>query len=107
MYKLYVGELQKIPESVNYSFYAGKDLLLYTDTNPGDGFVEVTDSLLHLLNEEERSWLAMCKLHINTEHIAENTSSYMLALETFISELEVELHSKAKKKKGADDGSEN
>lgn len=98
-YKLYIGRLQTLPEEVEYTYYSSENgyLLAYHNESIED-MQEIPERNYAKLSTDERSWLIMCKVAINTKAMADNTKEYTAMLEEFLIEFENSLASAQKEK---------
>ena len=100
-YKLYVGGLQKIPDGIKFSYYnfTHQYFLIYDTKKPEGDFLEVIPEILKELNQDERTWLAGCKLALSIEEISSNAEEVSRSLNSFAEILEKELKKEAEKVK--------
>lgn len=86
-FKLYAGRTLEAPKGVKYSFIPShmQYLLLYTDNNPGENFVKVSEDLL---SREEHEWLLGCKYAVNSAAVQNNQQAYTNYLNNFLNEVE-------------------
>lgn len=106
-YKLYVGELQKIPEGTRFSFYnsAHKYFLIFSKEIPKGNFIEVTDNIIDTeLNIEEQSWLFNCKTTVMVEYMKNQMQDTSSALNDFANILDKELEKEVKQIKKVNKG---
>lgn len=98
-YKLYAGEPQTIPETVEYSFVppGGRYVLAYTQ-EPLDstGFV-LLDEGKTKMSKREREWLMQSKLEVNVQYLRENGTQYYEWLDENLDALESELRAEKEK----------
>lgn len=98
-YSLYVGELQKLPDDIRFSYYNAehKYLLLYTDKKPSGDFIDADDKMLYdSLNPDEKIWLAACKTTLMVDYMKETAQNTSKSLSDFANILEVELKKEIK-----------
>lgn len=95
-FRLYAGRNLEIPQCVKYSFIPShmQYLLLYTDSNPGDGFAKVSEDLL---SREEHEWLLGCKYAVNSAEVQKNLQSYNNFANGILDILEKELTAEQRK----------
>lgn len=101
---LYIGNIQKTPPDVKYSFCDAKKnyMLIYSDGAPDGEFYPVPDLMMNgdfgkKLTPEERAWLFCTKAKINADFIKKNAQDYAEALNAFADALEEELKKESEK----------
>lgn len=102
-YKLYVGNVQQIPQGIEYSYYNNQHqyLLLFTDQEVNkDVFYEVHDELLDKLNKHEKEWLSRVKITVNAKYVSEHKDEIIDLLEEFVTRYEKELEKEKLKADG-------
>ena len=98
-YKLYATKTGEIPEGVEFSLRPCNTdyLLVFTDKELGKPFVEIPPETE--LTEQERQFVARCKLEVNKRAIEQNEASYLEFMNSFCDNLENAL-AEEKKNKG-------
>ena len=96
-YKLYATKTGEIPEGVEFSLHPCNTdyLLVFTDKELGKPFVEIPPETE--LTEQERQFVARCKLEVNKRAIEQNEASYLEFMNSFCDNLENALAEEKKK----------
>lgn len=107
---LYAGKYTPEIKKFRFSHYEPERqyVLVFTDENLGDGFIEVSDDLYRFLSAEAKKWLAAAKLIVESDFVRENQDEINDLLYEFLDAFEIELKAEEEKikKEGEEVGQE-